>query len=107
MSRVPRSQALPIRMWSSRECAQPQPHPDGGRLCTDDEMKRAKLPGNVLLEDGEANLPRQSVVVVSQVSTVDKSRLGAYIGSLTQERVHQILEGMQFTQVFSAHHNSS
>ena len=70
-------------------------------------MKRAKLPGNVLLEAGEANLPRQSVVVVSQVSTVDKSRLGAYIGSLTQERVHQILEGMQFTQVFSAHHNSS
>ena len=70
-------------------------------------MKRAKSPGNVLLEAGEANLPRQSVVVVSQVSTVDKSQLGEYIGSLTQERVHQILAGMQFSQFFSAHHDSS
>ena len=27
--------------------------------------RRAKAPGNVLLETGEANLPRQSIVVVS------------------------------------------
>ncbi len=40
-------------------------------------MKRAKSPGNVLLEVGEANLPKQSIVVVSQVSTVNKSQLGA------------------------------
>src|SRR6266498_2463193 len=54
-------------------------------------LKRAKSPGNVLLETGEANLPRQSVVVVSQVSTVDKKQLGEYIGSLTSERISQIL----------------
>ena len=61
-------------------------------------IKRAKLPGNVLLEAGEANLPRQSVVVVSQVSTVDKSQLGEYIGSLDEQRIKQILAGMQFLQ---------
>ncbi|MEO7839419.1 MAG: type II toxin-antitoxin system PemK/MazF family toxin, partial [Anaerolineales bacterium] len=61
--------------------------------------KRAKSPGNVLLEAGEANLPRQSVVVVSQVSTVDKTQLGEYVGSLTQQRVDQILAGMQFLQL--------
>ncbi len=61
-------------------------------------MKRAKAPGNVLLEPGEANLPRQSVVVVSQVSSVDKNQLGAYIGSLTRQRIQQILAGMQFLQ---------
>lgn len=61
-------------------------------------MKRAKAPGNVFLEAGEANLPRQSVVVVSQVSTVEKTQLGEYIGSLSEQRIDQILAGMQFLQ---------
>jgi mRNA interferase MazF len=61
--------------------------------------KRANLPGNVILEAGEANLPRQSVVEVSKLSTVDKAQFGQYIGSLSGERVQQILAGMQFLQV--------
>jgi mRNA interferase MazF len=61
-------------------------------------LRRAKAPGNVLLESGEGNLPRQSVVVVSQVSTVEKAQLGEYIGSLTSERVNQILAGLRFLQ---------
>ncbi|MBN2005556.1 MAG: type II toxin-antitoxin system PemK/MazF family toxin [Anaerolineae bacterium] len=64
-------------------------------------LKRASSPGNVLLEEGEANLPKQSVVVVSQVSTVDKTQLGEYIGSLDERRVQQILAGMQFLQWFT------
>lgn len=64
-------------------------------------MRRAKAPGNVLLETGEANLPRQSVVVVSQVSTVNKTQLGEYIGSLTRQRVDQILAGMRFLQLMT------
>jgi mRNA interferase MazF len=69
-------------------------------------LKRAKAPGNVLLEIGEANLSRQSVVVVSQVSTVNKTQLGEYIGSLTEERVNQILAGMQFLQLMTEHHET-
>src|SRR5829696_24097 len=65
--------------------------------------KRAKAPGNVLLEAGEANLSRQSIVVVSQVSTVDKSQLSEYIGSLNELRINQILSGMQFLQRMSEH----
>jgi mRNA interferase MazF len=61
-------------------------------------LQRAKAPGNVLLEMGEGNLAKQSVVIVSQVSTVDKSKLGEYIGSLSKQRVQQILTGMQFLQ---------
>lgn len=61
-------------------------------------IKRANLPGNVLLEKGEADLPKQSVVSVSRVSTVDKSQLGEYIGSLSEQRVDQILAGMKFIQ---------
>lgn len=64
-------------------------------------IKRAQIPGNVLLEAGEANLPRQSVVVVSQVSTVDRTQLGEYIGSLTGPRISQILAGMKFLQWFT------
>lgn len=69
-------------------------------------MKRAKAPGNVLLEAGEANLPKQSVVVVSQVATVEKAQLGEYIGSLTEARIQQILAGLQFLQVLTAHHET-
>ncbi len=61
-------------------------------------LHKASEPGNVLLEVGEGNLPKQSVVVVSQISSVDKSRLGERIGSLSQARVEQILAGLRFQQ---------
>ena len=66
--------------------------------------KRANAPGNIVLEAGEANLPKQSIVVVSQVSTVDKAQLGEYIGSLTKQRIDQILAGMRFLQRMTEHH---
>jgi len=62
-------------------------------------LHRAKEPGNVLLERGEGNLPEQSVVVVSQVSSVDKARLGERIGSLSEARVDEIVAGLRFQQV--------
>lgn len=62
-------------------------------------LKRASLPGNVLLEPGEGNLIKQSVVEVSKVSSVEKTRLGDYIGSLDERRVNQILAGMRFLQI--------
>lgn len=62
-------------------------------------LHRASEPGNVLLEVGEGNLPKQSVVVVSQISSVEKSCLGERIGSLSDERVEQILAGLRFQQV--------
>ena len=61
-------------------------------------IKRVNLPGNVLLEVGEANLPKQSVVEVAKVSTVDKTQLGEYIGTLSGQRIAQILAGMRFIQ---------
>jgi mRNA interferase MazF len=62
-------------------------------------LRRANEPGNVLLEVGEGNLPKQSVVVVSQISSVDKTGLGEAIGSLSDARVEQILAGLRFQQV--------
>jgi mRNA interferase MazF len=57
-------------------------------------IKRAQAPGNVLLEQGEGNLPKQSVVLISQIFTVDKSQLGELIGALSENRVRQIIDGI-------------
>jgi mRNA interferase MazF len=57
-------------------------------------LKRAQAPGNVLLEQGEADLPKQSVVLVSQVFTVHKSQLGEFIGKVSDHQVRQILDGI-------------
>jgi mRNA interferase MazF len=58
-------------------------------------LGRASAPGNVALELGEANLPKQSVVNVSQIFTVDRGQLGEKIGTLSGRRVHQILDGVR------------
>jgi mRNA interferase MazF len=61
-------------------------------------LQRAHEPGNVLLEPGEGDLPKQSVLVVSQVSAIDKSTLGEYVGSLSSARVEQVFAGLRFQQ---------
>ncbi|MBK8408124.1 MAG: type II toxin-antitoxin system PemK/MazF family toxin [Sandaracinaceae bacterium] len=57
-------------------------------------LERASEPGNVMLDVGEADLPRPSVVVVSRISSVEKTRLGARIGRLSEARVDQIVAGL-------------
>ena len=61
-------------------------------------LRRTSWPGNVLLEAGEGGLPKRSVVVVSQVSSVERARLGEKIGSLSEARVEEILDGLRFQQ---------
>jgi len=58
-------------------------------------LKLANAPGNVSLKKGEANLPKPSVVNVSQLFTVDKSELVEKIGTLSLVRTRKILEGIQ------------
>ena len=67
-------------------------------------LKRAKDPGNVLLDEGEAGLPKQSVIVTSQVSKVDAAQLGEFIGTLTEQRIQQVLAGIRFLQAMTQHH---
>jgi mRNA interferase MazF len=61
-------------------------------------LHRATEPGNVLLDPGEGNLPKQSVVVVSQITSIEKARLGPRIGTLSDERVNQVVAGLRFQQ---------
>ena len=67
-------------------------------------LKRAKDPGNVLLDKNEAGLPKQSVIVASQVSIVDATQLGEFIGTLTEQRIQQVLAGIRFLQAMTQHH---
>lgn len=57
-------------------------------------LRRAGDPGNVLLAPGEGDLPEQSVVNVSQISTVDRNQIGDMIGILSRERVREIVSGI-------------
>lgn len=59
-------------------------------------LKRAEAPGNVLLERGEANLKKKSVVNISQIYTVDKKDLSEKIGSVSPKRTEQIINGVKF-----------
>jgi mRNA interferase MazF len=59
-------------------------------------LKLGKARGNVELVPGEANLPMQSVVNVSQIFTVDKTDLGDWIGRLDVYRMREVLDGLHF-----------
>jgi len=53
------------------------------------------LLANVSLKKGEADLPKKSVVNISQIFTVNKSDLSEKIGTLSKQRIAQILEGIR------------
>lgn len=58
-------------------------------------LQRANSPGNVRLFKGEGNLPKASVVNITQLVTVDKQFLVEKIGTLPKERISQIIEGLK------------
>lgn len=58
-------------------------------------LPRARAPGNVPLEKGAANLPKASVVNVSQILTIDKTELAERIGKLPADTIDSIRTGLQ------------
>ena len=65
-------------------------------VCTlTSSLKRSSAPGNVTLNKGEANLPKKSVVNISQIFTVNKSDLSEKIGTLSKDRTAQIFDGIR------------
>ncbi len=57
-------------------------------------LSRAKAPGNVLLKKGEADLPKASVVNVSQILTVGKADLGECAGKLSGAAARAVRDGL-------------
>lgn len=58
-------------------------------------LQRASAPGNVLLKKGEGNVPKDSVVNISQITTVNKTDLAGKIGSLPASKIKQVIEGIR------------
>ena len=59
------------------------------------KLNRAGYSGSVLLQKGEANLPKESVVNITQLYTVDRDYLVEKIGALSAERVVEIIKGIK------------
>jgi mRNA interferase MazF len=57
-------------------------------------LRLAAMPGNVRLRKGEANLPKPCVVNVTQLRTLDRTRLDQRIGTLTPSRLAEVLRGL-------------
>jgi mRNA-degrading endonuclease toxin of MazEF toxin-antitoxin module len=69
------------------------PGPSEGSLRSN--AKYAEFPGNVTLPARATGLPKDSVAVVSQVVTLDRSQLSARVGRLSPTATQQVLAGVQ------------
>ncbi len=58
-------------------------------------LRYATLPGNVRLRRGEGNLPKASVVNVTQLQTIDRAYLQEKIGTLPNRLLRRVWEGVQ------------
>lgn len=58
-------------------------------------LQLANAPGNVLLKKRVSRLPRDSVINVSQLFTLDRAFLSKSVGSLTHDQMSQVDEGLR------------
>lgn len=58
-------------------------------------LKFGELPGNVVLNKGEANLPGKCVVNITQIKSVDRRSLKEKIGTLSKKRVDEVESGLK------------
>ncbi len=58
-------------------------------------MKFGELPGNVILKKGEANLPKPCVINTTQMKSVDKSSLTELIGTLSRDKMEEVIKGVK------------
>ena len=64
-------------------------------LAVTSTLKFGDLPGNVILRKGEANMPMKCVVNVTQIKSVDKASLTEKIGTLSNQKMEEVVKGLQ------------
>ena len=64
-------------------------------LAITSNLKLANAPGNVLVSARQSGLPRDSVINVSQIITIDKALLSDYVSTLTPRTMLQVEEGIR------------
>ena len=55
----------------------------------------ANSEGNVLLTSRQSNLPKDSVINISQLFTIDESLLRDYVGALPAKKMEQVDNGLR------------
>lgn len=58
------------------------------------KINKAKLPTHIELSSKEYGLEKDSVVLLEQIRTIDKTRLKEKIGEITEEKMNQINKAM-------------
>ena len=58
-------------------------------------IRFGELPGNIILQKGEANMPRRCVINVSQIKSVDKKSITENIGALSEKRMAEVYQGLR------------
>ena len=58
-------------------------------------LRLATAPGNVLLPSSESGLPRDSVINVSQIVTLNKQTLDERVGQITARTLDQVEHGVR------------
>ncbi len=57
--------------------------------------KLAKAPGNLLLRKFDSHLPKESVINISQLITIDKTYLKGLVGTLNKRIMKKVDEGLK------------
>ena len=58
------------------------------------QLEKAKLPTHIMLEAGKYGLPKDSVVLLEQIRTLDKRRLKEKIGELPLNMMTRVNEAL-------------
>jgi mRNA interferase MazF len=57
-------------------------------------IKLADMPGNILLGREDSSLPKESVINISQIATIDKSWLENKVGYISQALMEEVDHGL-------------
>ncbi|PKK95703.1 MAG: PemK family transcriptional regulator [Tenericutes bacterium HGW-Tenericutes-4] len=58
------------------------------------QINKAKLPTHIELSSKEYYLPKDSVILLEQIRTIDKTRLQQKLGQLTEDKMEKVNEAM-------------
>jgi len=64
------------------------------------QLGKAKLPTHIALNAGEYGLPKDSVVLLEQIRTIDKRRLREKIGELPISLMHKVNDALMISLGF-------
>jgi mRNA interferase MazF len=63
-------------------------------------LRIAAAPGNVVLRASESGLPKDSVINVSQIVTLDKLTLDEHVGHVSARTLEQVEDGLRLVLDF-------